>query len=382
MLFEVKNISKSYKSVPVVENFSLSVEEGDMVALVGKRRRGKTTLMQMLAGIIPVDEGEIYFDGKPVARKYRTGKLCRLRRKSIGFVTTEAILMPDMTVYENLLIAQSHSYGSSKAKKFRAKEVLRTLGLKGKGRFFPKELSVLERQKVCVGRAIINEPKLLICDEPTDILEGYGAEQMMDILEILNSAGYTIILSTHSKRIAGRCRKIYPIHEGLDLSGLEREGVTVARYEGEDLEEDILSGETSAADEEASDGEEARVSESDADESDGSSAGVLDSEEKGENVLSEQDPEELKGEITSKQENDSEESLEEGKIKDAQTDERTFQEKEDGTEPAESGEAGTELPQNKEAVSELPEDEETEREFPPEDDLEELPEIDLTDMFK
>lgn len=252
MLLEVRNISKSYKKVPVVEEFSLKVEKGDMVALVGKRRKGKTTLMQMLGGIISPDEGEIYYDGRLVSRKWRAGRLCKLRRKKIGYVTTEAILMPDMTVYDNLLMALSHSRGSLKAKKSKAKEVLRTLGLKGKGRFFPKELSVLDRQKVCVGRAIINEPELLLCDEPTDILEGYGAEQMMDILEILNSAGYTIILTTHSKRVAGRCKKVYPIHEGLDLSGIARAGVVVGdlsefsdnddTYEEEDLEEEPLSG--------------------------------------------------------------------------------------------------------------------------------------------
>ncbi|MBQ8281841.1 MAG: ATP-binding cassette domain-containing protein [Lachnospiraceae bacterium] len=220
MLFEVRNISKSFKKIPVVENFSLEVEQGDMIALVGKRRHGKTTLMQMLAGIISVDEGEIYYDGKLVGSKGRTSGLCKLRRGKIGYITTEAILMPDMTVYDNLLMAMSHKWGSTKTKKSRAKEVLRNLGLKGKGRFFPKELSVLDKQKVCVARAIINEPELLICDEPTDILEGYGAEQMMDILEILNSAGYSIILSTHSKRVASRCRKVYPVHEGLDLTGL------------------------------------------------------------------------------------------------------------------------------------------------------------------
>lgn len=224
MLFEVRDICKSYNKVPIFSGFSLKVEKGDMIALVGKRRQGKTTLMQMLAGIIPVDSGEIYYEDKLVARKGRTAGLCRLRRNKIGYLTTEAILLPDLTVYENLLLAMNHKRGSTKAKKAKAKEVLKNLGLKGKGRFFPKELSTLEKQKVCVARAIINEPELLLCDEPTDILEGYGAEQMMDILEILNSAGYTIVLSTHSKRIAGRCRKVYPIHEGLDLTGLIREG--------------------------------------------------------------------------------------------------------------------------------------------------------------
>lgn len=220
MLFEVRNISKSFKKVPVIENFSLKVEQGDMIALVGKRRKGKTTLMQMLAGIIPVDEGEIYYKGKLVGSKGCTAGLCRLRKRKIGYITTEAILMPDMTVYENLAMAQLNAKGRLKEKRNHAKEVLRNLGLKGKGRFFPNELSTLDKQKVCVARAIINDPEILICDEPTDILEGYGAEQLMDILEILNSAGYTIIVSTHSKRIASRFRKVYPVHEGLDLTGL------------------------------------------------------------------------------------------------------------------------------------------------------------------
>ncbi|MGN0165002.1 MAG: ABC transporter ATP-binding protein [Lachnospiraceae bacterium] len=249
MLFEVRNISKSYKNIPVVENFSLEVEQGDMIALVGKRKRGKTTLMQMLAGIIPIDAGEIFYNEKLVGKKGKTAGLCKLRRRKIGYITTEAILMPDMTVYDNLLMALSHSRGSMKVKKARAKEVLRNLGLKGKGRFFPKELNTLDRQKVCVARAIITEPELLICDEPTDILEGYGAEQLMDILEILNSAGYTIIISTHSKRIASRCRKVYPIHEGLDLTGLGENNSEDNSYEdGTELNEEYSENKESSAD--------------------------------------------------------------------------------------------------------------------------------------
>lgn len=231
MLFEVKNINKSFKGVPVIEDFSLEVEEGDMIALVGKRKHGKTTLMQMLSGILSVDSGQIYYRDKLVSCKGKTSGLCRLRRSKIGYMNTEAILLPDMTVYENLFLAMSHTGGGQKQKKQRAKTVLRNLGLKGKGRFYPKELSTLDRQKVCVARAIINDPELLICDEPTDILEGYGAEQLMDILEILNSAGITIILSTHSKRIATRCRKVYAVHEGLELAGLGN--VTIPEPENE-----------------------------------------------------------------------------------------------------------------------------------------------------
>lgn len=257
MLFEARDICKSYKNVPVFSGFSLKVEKGDMIALVGKRRQGKTTLMQMLAGIIPVDSGEIYYEDKPVGRRGHTAGLCKLRRNKIGYLTTEAILMPDLTVYDNLLLAMNHKRGSTKAKKAKAKEVLKNLGLKGKGRYFPKELTTLEKQKVCVARAIINEPELLLCDEPTDILEGYGAEQMMDILEILNSAGYTIVLSTHSKRIAGRCRKVYPIHEGIDLTGLIREGGLVqetGEFEAVPAEELVMNSGAAAEELEAGSG--------------------------------------------------------------------------------------------------------------------------------
>ncbi len=256
MVYEANNLSKRFGQDLIIDDFSLRVEEGEFIALVGKRGSGMTTLIQMLVGILRPSSGEIVFDGKKVSGF----RFNRLRRKSIAYIPTEPILVPNMTVYENLLIALSHRRGNDKTKKKVARDVLKTLGIKDKGRYFPRELTPFEKQKVCIGRAMIKEPDIIFCDEPTDILEGFETEQMLELLEILNSAGYTIVMTTHSKRIAGRCHRMVPIAEGV-LPGDETD------YTPEDAMEamiDAKNGEEEGYDEEAEAAREAETGEAEA----------------------------------------------------------------------------------------------------------------------
>ena len=245
MVYEARNLNKSFGADNIINGFNLRVEEGEFVALVGKRGSGMTTLIQMLVGILRPSSGEIFFDGKKVS----AFRFNRLRRKSIAYIPTEPILVPNMTVYENLLIALSHRKGNDKTKKKVARDVLKTLGIKDKGRYFPRELTAFEKQKVCIGRAMIKEPDIIFCDEPTDILEGYETEHMLELLEILNSAGYTIVMTTHSKRIAARCHRIVPIAEGV-LPGDETD------YTPEDALETMIDAREGEASEEEAENEE------------------------------------------------------------------------------------------------------------------------------
>ena len=270
MVYEAKNLNKSFGKDDIINDFSMKIEEGEFVALVGKRGSGMTTLIQMLVGILRPSSGEIYFDKKKVSRL----RFNRLRRKSIAYIPTEPILVPNMTVYENLLIALSHRRGNEKAKKKVARDVLKTLGIKDKGRYFPRELTPFEKQKVCIGRAMIKEPDIIFCDEPTDILEGFETEQMLELLEILNSAGYTIVMTTHSKRIAARCHRMVPISDDL-MSGEEGQWENRAEDAGEEPgeeeepaedevheeEEGIEEAEEAGNDEEADESDEDDASE-------------------------------------------------------------------------------------------------------------------------
>ena len=267
MVYEARNLGRKFGQDVIIDDFNLRVEEGEFIALVGKRGSGMTTLIQMLVGILRPSSGQIFYDGKKVSGF----KFNRLRRKSIAYIPTEPILVPNMTVYENLLIALAHRRGNDKTKKKVARDVLKTLGIKDKGRYFPRELTPFEKQKVCIGRAMIKEPDIIFCDEPTDILEGYETEHMLELLEILNSAGYTIVMTTHSKRIAARCHRIVPISEGVlpgdetDYSPEEamevREETDEEEYEDEvmDEAEEIQADEAQVDEAQADDTETEKV---------------------------------------------------------------------------------------------------------------------------
>ena len=214
MAFEVKKLNKAFgiggARRRVVKNFSMKVLDNEMVAIVGKKGSGKSTLMNMLGGLIRPDSGTITVDGH---RIYFWNPFQRaiLRNKRVGLVPRDSLLISDMTIYENLLIPMGHKFMTAKRKMRRAKEVLRAVGLKGFGKYYPADLEEFEIQKVCLARAIMTNPKYLILDEPTGNLQSADVDRFMDIVEILRSSGFTIIVLTHSRRVASHCERLIPI---------------------------------------------------------------------------------------------------------------------------------------------------------------------------
>ena len=214
MAFEVKKLNKAFgiggARRRVVKNFSMKVLDNEMVAIVGKKGSGKSTLMNMLGGLIRPDRGTITVDGH---RIYFWNPFQRaiLRNKRVGLVPRDSLLISDMTIYENLLLPMGHKFMTSKRKMRRAKEVLRAVGLKGFGKYYPADLEEFEIQKVCLARAIMTNPKYLILDEPTGNLQSADVDRFMDIVEILRSSGFTIIVLTHSRRVASHCERLIPI---------------------------------------------------------------------------------------------------------------------------------------------------------------------------
>ena len=229
MVYEAKNIGKSYDGKTVIDNFFLTVEEGDMIAVVSRKGGGMTTLIQILTGMIPADSGKISYYGKKVAEKGRRGALQKLRRNDIAYVTRDSALMSNMTIYDNFMLALAFQKGSAGTKKKICRDMIIDLGLKGKGRFLPRELSALERQKVVLGRALIKNPKVIFCDEPTDVLEGYDAEQYLAFLQLMNNNGEgpAFVVTTHSKRVAGRFPKIVALHKDIDVGQVTNASATI-----------------------------------------------------------------------------------------------------------------------------------------------------------
>ncbi len=215
MSLQAKNITCSFgygkKRCEVVNNLSLTVEPGELVALVGRKRSGKSTLLNVLAGLNRPTSGVCLIDGE----KFVGGSLfrgSRARHTKLGVITKAPMLVSEYNVYENVMMPLHHQwFKGNKKKQKMAKEALRAVGLKGKGKYFPHELTVLEQQLVCTARAIVHHPAYLLVDEPTACLEGEDADRYLDVLEVLCSAGYGILVGTYSKRVAGHCQRIVPI---------------------------------------------------------------------------------------------------------------------------------------------------------------------------
>ena len=205
-LIRVDNVQKTYKNgVVALYDFNLSIQKGEFVFVIGASGSGKSTLIKMLYSEEKPDKGNIFIGGINVA-KLRNRKVYILRRK-LGVVFQDFKLLPKLTVYENVAFAMEvFGFEKSEIQK-RVLEVLELVGLKNKVRQYPDQLSGGEQQRVVIARAIVNKPKLLICDEPTGNLDPDTSMEIMRVLENINNLGTTIIMATHDRNIVDRMKK-------------------------------------------------------------------------------------------------------------------------------------------------------------------------------
>lgn len=204
---EIKNCYKVYKNgVAAIADLTLSINKGEFVFVIGASGSGKSTLIKMLYREEKPTKGTVEIGGINVG-KLRNRTVYKLRRK-LGIVFQDFKLLPKLTVYENVAFALECL--GMKGSEIRPKVIkaLDHVGLKDKLRSFPNELSGGEQQRVCIARAIVNNPKLLICDEPTGNLDPKTSKGIMDVLETINKElGTTIIMATHDKDIVNRMKK-------------------------------------------------------------------------------------------------------------------------------------------------------------------------------
>lgn len=205
-LIRVDNVQKTYKNgVVALYDFNLSIQKGEFVFVIGASGSGKSTLIKMLYREEKPDRGSIFIGGINVA-KLKNRKVYVLRRK-LGVVFQDFKLLPKLTVYENVAFAMEvFGYEKSEIQK-RVLEVLDLVGLKNKVRQYPNQLSGGEQQRVVIARAIVNRPKLLICDEPTGNLDPDTSMEIMRVLENINNLGTTVIMATHDRDIVNRMGK-------------------------------------------------------------------------------------------------------------------------------------------------------------------------------
>lgn len=216
---EFKDCYKVYKNgVTALADVSVKIAKGEFVFVIGASGSGKSTFIKLLYREEKPTKGNVNVGGVNVS-KLRNGKVYKLRRK-LGIVFQDFKLLPKMTVYENVAFALETMGIKESEIRLRVIEALEHVGLKDKLRSFPNELSGGEQQRVCIARAIVNEPKLLICDEPTGNLDPETSKEIMKVLEKINKdLGTTIIMATHDKEIVNRMKKRVILLEQGVLTG-------------------------------------------------------------------------------------------------------------------------------------------------------------------
>ena len=224
-LINIKDVNVKYPNgVYAIKDFSVSIKKGDFVFVIGKTGSGKSTFIKMLYREVKPFNGEIILSGLNVA-KLKNNKVYKIRRK-LGVIFQDYRLLEKLTVYENVAFALEVVGTEKKKIQPKVLKALEVVGLKNKTRSFPTQLSGGEQQRVAIARAIVNNPKLLICDEPTGNLDPEKSMEIMDILNNINKTlGTTIIMATHDKAIVNSMKKRVLVIKNGKLSKDSEKGV-------------------------------------------------------------------------------------------------------------------------------------------------------------
>lgn len=216
------DVCKTYSTgTEAVKHTTLHIEKGEFAFIVGPSGCGKSTLMKMILKEVEPTSGDIYIDGKNITNIPKS-KVPFLRRK-MGVVFQDFRLLPDKTVYENVAYAMRVIEASPKAIKKQVPNVLSLVGLLKKSKVYPEQLSGGEQQRVAVARAIVNNPVMLIADEPTGNLDPETAWEIMSLLNDINRRGTTVVVATHAKEIVDKMQKrVIAIEDGTVCSDIKK----------------------------------------------------------------------------------------------------------------------------------------------------------------
>ncbi len=218
MILDLKKIYKDYQQdklvVPVLKDVSLQVEKGEYVAVMGPSGSGKTTLMNIIGCLDRPTSGSYLLAGEDIL-KYKDKDMSDVRLKSIGFVFQSFHLLPRQSALENVALPLSYAGVKKKERRERAAKALERVGLSDRANFKPTQLSGGQKQRVAIARAMVNNPKILLADEPTGALDSKSGQQIMELFEKLNEEGVTIVMITHDKEIASCAKRVIHIIDGV-----------------------------------------------------------------------------------------------------------------------------------------------------------------------
>ena len=214
-MIQTKNIHKSFDTLKVLKGVNLEIQKGEIVSIAGASGAGKTTLLQIIGTLDKADAGEIKINGVDI-RKMNETELAAFRNKHIGFIFQFHQLLPEFTALENVTIPALIARKNAKVATERAKSLLIELGLQDRMEHKPAEMSGGEKQRVAVARALINEPELILADEPSGSLDSQNKEELHRLLFSLREKfGLTIVIVTHDKELAALSDRVLTMKDGM-----------------------------------------------------------------------------------------------------------------------------------------------------------------------
>ena len=223
MILELKDIFKDYinvnKLIQVLKHVDFHMEKGEYVAIMGPSGSGKTTLMNIVGCLDQATSGQVILDGQDIS-KCTDNEMSDLRLHKIGFVFQNFQLLPKQTALENVELPLTYAGIPKKERKERALAALKRVGLEERVDFQPNQLSGGQKQRVAIARAMVNNPRILLADEPTGALDSASGEQVMELFQRLNDEGVSILMITHDSEIAGYAQRKVVIRDGI----LKKEG--------------------------------------------------------------------------------------------------------------------------------------------------------------
>ena len=222
-MIEIQNVSKSYGSLTVLHDISLSVNDGEIMAIIGPSGAGKTTLLKIAGSLDKPDSGRVIYDGTDIF-KLKDKKLSIFRNRNIGFVFQFHQLLPEFTAVENVALP-SLIAGNSRKKAFEmARSLLRQLGMEDRLKHKPAQLSGGEKQRTAIARALVNHPRIVFADEPTGSLDSHNRDEILSIFTSLrDTTGQTFVMVTHDPHLAAIADRTVTMTDGriIDDSSLE-----------------------------------------------------------------------------------------------------------------------------------------------------------------
>lgn len=231
-MIEIKQLCKIYKNgkleVSALKNINLTVTAGEFVAIMGPSGSGKSTMMNILGCLDRLSSGEYLLEDTDVSN-LKDNHLAEIRNEKIGFIFQSFNLLPKLTALQNVELPMVYAGMKAKERRERALSALEKVGLSNRIHHAPNELSGGQRQRVAIARSLVNQPAILLADEPTGNLDSRSGEEIMGIFQTLNKEGVTIVMVTHEPDIAQHTKRIVTFKDGEILSDVPVQNQTIVR---------------------------------------------------------------------------------------------------------------------------------------------------------